>query len=150
MNIWDDAKSTQQNLADDKKNKRNSKLLVKEEEVILEEEEERGNLSTKIISPGKGFHIQTMDCRLSQLAPGMSTNLHRHSHEAIIHFLQGRGYSMVNGQRVDWKAGDTLFTPSWTWHNFCNTDLEKTARYIAINNGPLVYGLGLEEVEKKD
>jgi len=149
MNIWDDAKSTWQNLADEKKNRRDSKILVKGEDVVFEENEDRGNLSVKIISPGKGFHIQTMDCRLSELPPGRSTHTHRHIHEALIHFLQGRGYSMVNDQRVDWKAGDTLFLPPWTWHNFCNSDSAKPARYLAITNRPLVHGLGLEEQENK-
>jgi len=150
MNIWDDTKSSKENLDEEKKKKRSSKLLARAEEIVMEENRERRNLSVKIISPAKGFHIQTMDCRLSELPPGKSTNLHRHTHEALIHFLLGRGYSLVNDERIDWKAGDTLFLPSWTWHNFCNADSEKPARYLAVTNRPLIYGLGLEEQERGD
>ena len=150
MNIWDSNKTPQQNLDEAAKRKKESKLLVEGDKVTLKENPRRGNRSTMILTPGKGFYIQTMDCRLSELPPGISTNIHHHKSEAIIHFLQGRGYSMVNGQKIAWKAGDTLFIPSWFWHNFCNSDEKDPVRYLSITNRPLIHGLGLEEQEKQE
>jgi gentisate 1,2-dioxygenase len=150
MITWDDSKDRRQNLEDEATQKKASKLIVRGDEVALKENPRRGNRSLMIISPGKGFHIQTMDCRMSELPPGVSTNIHRHRSQAIIHILVGSGYSVVNDQKITWKAGDTLFIPSWFYHNFCNSDPEKPARYLAVTNGPLVFGLGLEEEEKKE
>src|SRR5436190_24386272 len=36
---------------------------------------------------------------------------HRHQGGLIIYVLEGRGYSIVEGQRCDWKAGDLLLLP---------------------------------------
>ena len=149
MNVWDDVKSTQQNLDVEIQGGKKSKLIVRREDVELRKNDRRGNLSSMIITAGKGFHIQTMDCRMSELPPGRNTNTHRHRSEALIHFLQGRGHSLMDGQRIDWKAGDTLFIPSWVWHNFCNDDPEQPVRYLAITNRPLLYGLGVEGEEKQ-
>ncbi len=150
MNVWDHMKGKGENFAEEKRKKKGSKLLVKGDEIEFKENEGRGNRSTMIITPEKGFHVQTMDCRMSELPPGRSTNIHRHRSEALIHFLQGRGYSIVDDKRVDWRAGDTLFLPSWVWHNFCNSDSAHPARYLAITNRPLIHGLGVEEEEKKE
>jgi gentisate 1,2-dioxygenase len=150
MNAWDHGKGTAQNLEEEKRKKKQSKLLVRGDEIEIKDNERRGNRSTLIIAPDKGFHIQTMDCRISELPGGRSTNVHRHRSEALIHFLQGRGYSMVDDRKIEWKAGDTIFMPSWVWHNFCNTDPVQFVRYIAITNRPLIHGLGVEDEEKKE
>ena len=91
-----------------------------------------------------------MDCRISELPAGTRTNFHRHRSEAIVYFFSGNGYSMMNEERIDWKAGDTLFIPPWVWHDFCNSNPLQPARYLAITNRPLIYGLGVEEEEKKE
>lgn len=42
---------------------------------------------------------------------------HRHSSASINYIMKGSGYSKVDGQRMDWKAGDLhLSAPAWTIH----------------------------------
>jgi gentisate 1,2-dioxygenase len=42
---------------------------------------------------------------------------HRHTSVAINYHFRGTGYSVVAGQRIDWKAGDLLLSaPGWAEH----------------------------------
>lgn len=36
---------------------------------------------------------------------------HRHQGSVIIYVLEGKGYSIVNGERVDWEDGDLVLLP---------------------------------------
>ena len=36
---------------------------------------------------------------------------HRHQGGLVIYVIKGKGYSMVDGERIDWKAGDLLLLP---------------------------------------
>ncbi|WP_421849262.1 AraC family ligand binding domain-containing protein [Novosphingobium sp.] len=51
-------------------------------------------------------------------APANATgNAHRHMSAAINLILDGSGYSIVGGQRVDWAAGDIMLSaPGWAVH----------------------------------
>jgi gentisate 1,2-dioxygenase len=43
---------------------------------------------------------------------------HRHNSVAINYHAEGTGYSIVNGDRIDWNSGDLLLSaPSWSEHN---------------------------------
>ena len=43
---------------------------------------------------------------------------HRHSSVAINYHFAGSGYSVVDGERIDWEAGDLLLSaPSWREHD---------------------------------
>lgn len=58
---------------------------------------------------------------LSQIPPGHTTPRegrgHRHSSVAVNYHFAGSGYSLVDGQRIDWEAGDLLLSaPSWREH----------------------------------
>lgn len=68
---------------------------------------------------------------------------HRETHEHIMYFLSGRGYLILDEERYEWEAGDAIFIPSWTWHQWHNSDIEKPARYLMITNTPMVDNLGL-------
>src|SRR5581483_5863716 len=66
----------------------------------------------------KGLWFELADNRvlsthLAELAPGGNSVRHRHTTEAIIYIVKGRGYSIVNyegepEERIDWQEG-TLF-----------------------------------------
>jgi gentisate 1,2-dioxygenase len=48
---------------------------------------------------------------------------HRHSAAAINYYLSGSGYSRVDGERLEWKAGDLMFSaPGWATHNHASND----------------------------
>jgi gentisate 1,2-dioxygenase len=48
---------------------------------------------------------------------------HRHSSAAINYYFSGRGYSVVAGNRYEWKAGDLMLSaPGWAVHNHASYD----------------------------
>jgi gentisate 1,2-dioxygenase len=66
---------------------------------------------------------------------------HRHTVEAIIYFLKGRGHSIIDGVRYDWQAGDLLSVPMFSWHRHIN-DTDEPVLRIASTTGPLSLALG--------
>lgn len=70
------------------------------------------------------------------------SNRHRHTYETILYVLEGKGYSMIEGQRVDWEEGDAVYIPVWAWHHHVNADAEKPARYLACENAPMLQNAG--------
>jgi len=97
------------------------------------------------------FPSYTLDAHLTRLPPGGKSKKHRHLDEAIILILKGKGYSIIEGKRIDWEGGDVLFIPKWVWHqHFADPTTE--VEYFAVTNQPLLENLGklnlTEEVEE--
>ncbi len=85
------------------------------------------------------------------ILPGGRTRKHRHSYETIAYILKGKGYSVVDGTRVDWEAGDALLVPRWSWHQHFNASDTEYAEFLGAENAPMLQNLGLglrEEPEK--
>jgi quercetin dioxygenase-like cupin family protein len=76
------------------------------------------------------------------LEVGQNTRNHRHSYETIIYVTKGKGHSVVEGQRVDWEAGDAVLVPRWAWHQHFN-DGDEYCEYIGAENAPMLQNLGL-------
>jgi quercetin dioxygenase-like cupin family protein len=82
---------------------------------------------------------------------GGRTRKHRHTYETIIYILKGKGYSVVEGVRADWEAGDAVLVPRWNWHQHFNLSETEYAEYLGAENAPMLQNLGLalrEEAEK--
>jgi quercetin dioxygenase-like cupin family protein len=77
------------------------------------------------------------------LMPGGTSNRHRHTYETILYVLEGRGYSFVEGQRIDWEAGDAVYIPVWAWHHHVNLESDKPAKYVACENAPMLQNMGM-------
>lgn len=84
------------------------------------------------------------------LLPGGASNRHRHTYETILYVLEGIGYSMVENQRVDWKAGDAVYIPVWAWHYHVNLDLDNPAKYIACENAPMLQNMGMLALREEE
>lgn len=86
------------------------------------------------------------------LLPGQLTNKHRHTYETLLYVIEGTGYTEIEGERVDWKAGDAVYIPSWAWHCHQNKSTTAQAKYIACENAPQLQNLGvaLREEEGRD
>ena len=64
---------------------------------------------------------------------------HRHQGGLIIYVIDGTGYSVVDGERVDWEKGDLLLLPlreKGVEHQHFNTHPEKPALWMAFIHGP--------------
>ncbi len=86
------------------------------------------------------------------LLPGQLTNRHRHTYETVLYVIEGKGWTEVEQERVEWKAGDAVYIPSWAWHRHQNTSEKEPAKYIACENAPQLQHLGvaLREEEGRD
>ncbi|KLT69904.1 MULTISPECIES: cupin domain-containing protein [Flavobacterium] len=86
------------------------------------------------------------------LLPDQMTNRHRHTYETVLYVIEGHGYTEVEDERVEWKAGDAVYIPSWAWHRHKNLSSEASAKYIACENAPQLQNLGvaLREEEGRD
>lgn len=72
---------------------------------------------------------------------------HRHQGGFIIYIIEGRGYSMVDGERVDWEGGDLFLLPikkGGIEHQHYNLDPEKGCRWIAFCYMPIFDHLASE------
>jgi len=66
---------------------------------------------------------------------------HRHTAAAINYYFEGSGYSIVEGQRFDWKAGDLMLSaPGWGIHNHASKD--QPVYELTIQDSPLNIAMG--------
>lgn len=84
---------------------------------------------------------RTLSASIGVLEPGSATRDHRHAYEAIMFVLAGRGYSIVDGVRLEWAAGDAVYTPPWCWHQHV-ADPDCRVEYITATNMPLLEAVG--------
>jgi gentisate 1,2-dioxygenase len=75
------------------------------------------------------------------VAGGTSGN-HRHYYESLIYIIEGNGYSVVEGNKVEWEAGDIIYAPPWSWHQHFNTDPDKVVQFLCGTNAPLLQSVG--------
>ena len=55
--------------------------------------------------------------------PNIIDRPHRHVSSAINYYFRGRGYSVVEGERYEWRAGDLMVSaPGWAVHNHASYD----------------------------
>jgi quercetin dioxygenase-like cupin family protein len=85
-------------------------------------------------------------------APRSSSHKHAHT-EAMLYVLEGRGYSMIDGQRYDWEEGDAVHVPPrMTVHEHFN-DSDARTRTLRIEFGVRFFyealWTGYEKVQDK-
>jgi quercetin dioxygenase-like cupin family protein len=65
---------------------------------------------------------------------------HRHQGGLVIYVLEGKGYSVVDGQRWDWEKGDLVLlplNPNEVEHQHFNLDPQKPAVWAAFIHIPI-------------
>lgn len=66
---------------------------------------------------------------------------HRHTGAAINYYFQGEGYSVVDGVKHPWKAGDLMLSaPGWAVHN--HASLNEDVYELTIQDSPLNIWMG--------
>lgn len=90
-----------------------------------------------------GWALQTMGAHMQMLQPGLHTRAHRHTGNVVYNVAQGRGYSVVDGQRIDWSEHDIFCVPAWTWHEHVNLDSREEAFLFSFNDFPIFDALGV-------
>ncbi|HYS55612.1 MAG TPA: cupin domain-containing protein [Thermoanaerobaculia bacterium] len=66
---------------------------------------------------------------------------HRHTASAINYFFKGSGWSVIEGKRYEWKAGDLMLTaPGWAIHNHASHG--EDVYELTIQDSPLHIAMG--------
>ena len=86
---------------------------------------------------------RVLSMTIGGLEPGQVTNKHRHTYETILYVLEGEGFTMVEDQKLEWRAGDAVYIPVWAWHQHTNTSATNGCRYVACENAPMLQNLGV-------
>lgn len=81
------------------------------------------------------------------IPPGGSSGLHVHPAEAVIRILEGKGYSIVDGQRYDWEEGDVVCVPSGLPHRHVNASDTQLVRFLGVQATQLYELLGMGDVK---
>jgi gentisate 1,2-dioxygenase len=92
--------------------------------------------------------MPTITCRMRLLRPGEKTTARRDVSRSNFHVVEGSGYSLVGGERLDWQDKDVFTVPTW---NYCehvnNTD--RPAFLFSFSDAPVMQALGLYREEIK-
>jgi hypothetical protein len=78
---------------------------------------------------------------------------HRHQGGLIIYVLEGSGYSIVEGERCEWEAGDLLLLPivqNGVEHQHFNNDPNVNARWVAFIYLPFWDGVCAQSILSKN
>lgn len=95
-------------------------------------------------NPLTGGHVmQTMGAAMQLLPAGFKGKSHRHTGSFVYQCAKGKGFSIINGQRFDWKERDIFCVPSWAWHEHHNLSETEDACLFNFNDLPVIEGLGL-------
>jgi len=73
-----------------------------------------GLAGPRIVLPAP--EMPSMGLAVERLATGMRTRLQRSTASRCFVVMQGTGTSDVGPARFDWRAGDTIAVPTWTWY----------------------------------
>ena len=95
-------------------------------------------------NPLTGGHVmQTMGAAMQLLPAGFKGKAHKHTGSFVYQCAKGKGFSIINGQRFDWKERDIFCVPSWAWHEHHNFSETEDACLFQFNDLPVIESLGL-------
>lgn len=93
---------------------------------------------------GKALGVNnSLNMLVQAFEPGDHGTPHRHSNFAIFIVRQGSGYSIVEGEKIEWQAGDVFFVPPWSRHEHCNSSETERAVLYTVQDVPTVTDMGV-------
>lgn len=105
---------------------------------------------------GRWFHLagnNSLDAHIAELKPGGQSVRHRHTTEAYLYIVRGRGFSIIQSdgepeERVEWEEGTLFSPPVFAWHQHVNLSEDEPARYLAIQDTRLKRHLRMHQIER--
>jgi quercetin dioxygenase-like cupin family protein len=116
--------------------RREARVVLRADEAVIERSEHRGDWKVGLVDRYLGFDNRILAMYVHQMPPASHTETHKHG-EAIVYVLSGNGYSIVEGDRFDWRAGDCIFVKPGQWHQHFNTNEERVSQHLALYIQPL-------------
>jgi gentisate 1,2-dioxygenase len=84
----------------------------------------------------------TFGADITLMKSGTKTKSHRHTAAVVYYIVEGKGHTIINGKRYDWKKHDVVSIPPWAWHEHVNTG-EGDAVRLMLSDQPLLENLGM-------
>ncbi|MDD2986455.1 cupin domain-containing protein [Flavobacterium sp.] len=98
----------------------------------------------KYSNPLTGGHVmETMGASMQLLPAGFKGKAHQHTGSFVYQCAKGKGYSIIDGKRFDWKERDIFCVPSWAIHEHHNASETENACLFSFNDLPVMEKLGL-------
>jgi gentisate 1,2-dioxygenase len=92
--------------------------------------------------------MPTIACYMQLLRPGENTRPQRRVCCANYHVVEGAGYSVVGGQRLDWEDKDVFTVPTWTFCEHVNSG-DRPAFLFSFSDAPVMRALSLYREETR-
>ncbi|MBI2873486.1 MAG: cupin domain-containing protein [Firmicutes bacterium] len=121
----------------EKERLRNLRLISKREDLRFELSSTRGLMVAPVIRRHIGFDNRILSLDIFHVPPGGHGEAQRNP-EALMHVLNGHGYSIINDERVEWERGDTLHIKPGYWNQHFNISDEEPANFLWATNEPLI------------
>lgn len=78
----------------------------------------------KMLLQPKDGGIQSVFVHLKEILPGTESQIHGHQNDALMYILQGRGYDIQDGEKIEWQGGDLAIIRGGTVHQHaCISDV---------------------------
>lgn len=96
------------------------------------------------VNPATGGSVMpTFAAHIQLLRPNQHTKAHRHTGSCVYTVAKGEGYSLVDGQRLNWHERDIFVVPSWAAHEHVNSSASADAVLFSFTDQPVMKALGL-------
>jgi gentisate 1,2-dioxygenase len=98
-------------------------------------------VSLEFTNPETGTSVlPTLSCGMHRIAAGHGTLPVRRAGNMVYVVFRGDGYSVIGGQRFDWRTGDMFVVPSWTP---VDHHADAPADLFSIGDAPVLRALGV-------
>ena len=92
--------------------------------------------------------MPTIACYMQLLRPGEQTQTYRRVCCTNYYVVEGAGYSMVGGRRLDWEDKDVFTVPTWTFQEHVNSG-DRPAFLFSFCDAPVMKALSLYREETR-
>ena len=96
-----------------------------------------------------GSTFPTFSCWIQALDPNQATHEHRHTSNQLYYVVEGDGVSEIEGEKLQWEAGDFFVVPNWSWHKHKNSSASGVAILFSTTDRPLHESLGVYREESR-
>jgi gentisate 1,2-dioxygenase len=92
--------------------------------------------------------MPTISCHMQLLRPGEKTKAWRRVCRTNYHLVEGAGYSIVGGHRLDWEDKDVFTVPTWALCEHVNNG-DRQAFLFSFSDAPVMKALSLYRHEAR-
>jgi len=84
-----------------------------------------------------GPTLPTIDAHAQLIRPGEQTRAVRDTASRLYFVLDGRGSSIIGGQRLEWQKGDTFCAPTWAWREHTVASSDEPGVLFSFDDAPI-------------